>query len=418
MIMSPIIAAGMLPADQIQISLNEILRAVRTHLGMEVGFISEFHDGCRVFRHVESADGKQCIEVGGSDPLEDSYCHWVAEGKLPRLIRDPKDHPFTANFAATEQLPVGAHLSVPITLRDGRVYGTFCCFSFAPDRSLTERDLATMEAFAQIASDHIQQVIDRGIAQKTKHARIETILRECQVKMVYQPAVRIDAPRLEFMEALARFCITPYQTPDRWFAQAHEVGLGQELELLAIKTALDDGLPHLPDRVALSVNTSPDVILSPAFAYIMAAVPLDRIIVEITEHEAVTRYSALMKALAPLRAAGLRVAIDDMGAGYSSLRHILHLRPDIVKLDMTLSRGIDQDPTRRALASALVTFSRETGSQLIAEGVETGSELRALQGLGVNVVQGYLFGQPSTLAEQGDLMDLAISYDQTIRQAC
>jgi EAL domain-containing protein (putative c-di-GMP-specific phosphodiesterase class I) len=332
-----------------------------------------------VFRHVESAEGKQCIEVGGSDPLEQSYCHWVAEGKLPRLIRDPKEHPLTADILATEQLPVGAHLSVPIILRDGRVYGTFCCFSFEPDRSLTERDLATMEAFAQVASEHIQQRVDQRRARETKRARVGTLLRERGVKMVYQPAVRLDAPRIEFMEALARFYIKPYQSPDRWFAVAHEVGLGHELELLALQTAIDDGLAQSCDRISLSVNASPDVILNPAFADVLSSAPLDRIIIEITEHEAVTRYSALKKALAPLRASGMRVAIDDMGAGFSSLRHILQLRPDIVKLDLTLSQGIDKDPTRRALASALVSFSRETGSELVAEGVETACELETLR---------------------------------------
>lgn len=410
MIVMPMLAAGMVPVDETQVSLNQILRAVRTHLGMEVGFISEFHDGCRVFRHVESAHGKQCIEVGGSDPLEDSYCHWVVEGELPRLICDPRDHEFTARIAATETLPVGAHLSVPILLRDGRVYGTFCCFSRAPDRTLSQRDLATMEAFAQIASEHIQQLIDQGQERRAKRDRIEAVLREGNLAMVYQPAIRPAAPCVEFMEALARFRTMPNEPPDFWFATAHEVGLGQELELLAIRMAVADGLSRLPDRMALSVNASPEVILNPDFASVVAAAP-HRLIVEITEHEAVTRYSALRKALTPLRAAGLRVAIDDMGAGFSSLRHILHVKPDIVKLDMTLSQGIDRDPTRRALTAALVSFARETNSMLVAEGVETLSELETLKRLGVDVVQGYLFGQPAPMDEQGDLSDIASRFN-------
>ena len=402
MMMSRILTAGAMPADQE--GLNQILRAVRTHLGMDVGFISEFHDGCRVFRQVESAEGKRCIEVGGSDPLEQSYCHWIAEGQLPRLIRDPKDHPFTAQFPATELLPVGAHLSVPLKLRDGSIYGTFCCFSFEPDRSLTERDLATMEAFAQVAAEQIQQSLDAGKARNAKLSKIKAILRERNVKMVYQPAVRTDAPRVEFVEALARFYTSPYQSPDRWFATAGEVGLGQELELLAIEMALSESLPLLPERTSLSVNASPDVILSSAFASCLSSAPLNRIIVEITEHEAVSRYSALIEVLAPLREAGLRVAIDDMGAGFSSLRHILQLKPDIIKLDMSLCQGIDRDLGRRALASALRTFARETGSEIVAEGVETDLELEALRSVGVNVVQGYLFGHPRALDEQSELL--------------
>lgn len=407
MMMSPVVASRMQPADQVQVSLNEILRAVRTHLGMEVGFISEFHNGRRVFRHVESAEGKQCIEVGGSDLLEESYCHWIAEGKLPRLIQDPKDHPFTAKFAVTDGLPVGAHLSVPIKLRTGQVYGTFCCFSFQPDRSLTDRDMSTMEAFAQVAAEQIQRLLDDNQSRGAKLARIQAIVRDRNLKMVYQPAIRTDAPRIEFVEALARFYTKPYQSPDRWFAAAGEVGLGEELELLAVRAALEGGFPRLPEQTALSINASPDLILSPAFAAAIVSVPLDRLIVEITEHEAVTRYSALIKALAPLRRAGLRIAIDDMGAGFASLRHILHLKPDIIKLDMALSQGIDRDPARRALTSALLSFSRETGSQLVAEGVETPSELKTLRSLGANVVQGFLFGQPAAEVDQTDILRLA-----------
>jgi EAL domain-containing protein (putative c-di-GMP-specific phosphodiesterase class I) len=407
MFMSPIVAAQLGPTGPAPVSLNHILRAVRTHLGMEVGFISEFRGGRRVFRHVESAEGKQCIEVGASDPLEQSYCHWIAEGKLPQLIRDPKDHPFTANFAATESLPVGAHLSVPIRLREGQVYGTFCCFSFEPDRSLTDRDMATMEAFAQLAAEQIQQTMDDGRERDAKVARVKTILRERSLQMVFQPAIRTDAPCIEFLEALARFTTKPYQSPDRWFAAAGEVGLREELELLAIGQALEDGFARMPERMALSINASPDVILSHSFAAALEGAPLKRIIVEITEHDAVSRYSALIDALAPLRSAGLRVAIDDMGAGFSSLRHILLLKPDIIKLDMALSQGIDRDPARRSLASALVAFSRETGSQLVAEGVETESELHTLRNLGVKVVQGYLFGQPSAELPEMDLVRFA-----------
>lgn len=157
-----------MPADRhAPMSLDGILNAVRTHLGMDVAFISEFTDGRRVFRHVENAEDKKCIEVGASDPLEESYCHWIVRGKLPQLIRDPADHPFTASFAVTKSLPVGAHLSVPIRLRNGDIYGTFCCFSSQPDPSLTSRDLATMEAFAQLAGEQIQKAIDGDEARQT-----------------------------------------------------------------------------------------------------------------------------------------------------------------------------------------------------------------------------------------------------------
>lgn len=397
MIMSQTLQGRAVDVSTSQPSLSQILKSVRTHLGMEVGFISEFKDGRRVFRHVETADGARCIEVGGSDPLEESYCYWIAEGKLPQLICDPHDHPLTANFAATDALPVGAHLSVPIRLRDGSVYGTFCCFSFKPDKSLTERDLATMEAFAQVAAEQIQGSIDTNRARQVKLAKVQSILAERDVQIVYQPALKLNPPHVVFVEALARFRTKPYQPPNQWFATAAEVGLATELELLALNTALAE-LDQLPDRTALSINLSPEAFLSDSVKSILMTLPLDRIIVEITEHETVTNYRRLIRAIKPLRDRGLRIAVDDAGAGYSSFRHILAVAPDIIKLDMSLSRDIHADPARRALASALVTFAREIGAQLVAEGVESQAELEALSGLGVDVLQGFLLSEPVAMS--------------------
>lgn len=286
MILAPSIVANALEFD-LTSGMNQILRAVRTHLGMEVGFVSEFTEGRRVFRHVENADGKRCIEVGASDPLEESYCHWIVEGKLPQLIRDPSDHPFTERFAVTKSLPVGAHLSVPIRLRKGEVFGTFCCFSSCPDPSLTDRDLAMMEAFAQLAGEQIQQSIDADQVLQTKLNRITAILQNREMQMVYQPAIRLDSPRVEFVEALARFYAKPYRSPDQWFAVAAEVGLDTELEMLAVNLALK-GLDDLPEQCSISINVSPDTIISPEFAGALASAPLRQLILEITEHDAVS----------------------------------------------------------------------------------------------------------------------------------
>jgi EAL domain-containing protein (putative c-di-GMP-specific phosphodiesterase class I) len=106
-----------------------------------------------------------------------------------------------------------------------------------------------------------------------------------------------------------------------------------------------------------------------------------------------------MQDLARSRAQGVRIAADDTGAGYSGLQHLLRLRPNVVKLDIALTRHIDEDPARRALASALVTFADEIGAALVAEGVETVGELRALRALGIAAAQGYLLGRPGPMSE-------------------
>jgi EAL domain-containing protein (putative c-di-GMP-specific phosphodiesterase class I) len=379
--------------------IDGILRAVREHLGMEASFVSQFTNGRRVFRNVQHADGLKFVEVGDGDPLEESYCHWVAVGRLPELIRNPADHPFSGTLAATRALPVGAHLSVPLRLRDGAIYGTFCCFSRKPDRSLNQRDLSVMRAFADLAAEQIQVDLDRDHDQHLLRSRLRAILDRRGLDIVFQPAVRIDSPDVAFVEALARIDGgEPELSTEGWFEAAHGVGLGIELELLAARTALGY-LEALPAGTAMSINLSPATLLSGEMATLVSGVALERLIIEVTEHRAIGDYAEVSEALDPLRRRGLRLAVDDAGAGYASLRHILGLRPDIIKLDMSLSRGIDSDPVRRALAAALIHFAWSIGGELVAEGVESPAELSALRDLGIGIVQGHLCARPAALDE-------------------
>ena len=175
------------------------------------------------------------------------------------------------------------------------------------------------------------------------------------------------------------------------------VGLGVDLELAAISAALD-AFDTLPDGVSLSINASPEAIVSGELSNRIDPRVVHRTIVEVTEHAKVADYDALHNALAPLKAAGLRVAIDDAGAGYSGLQHIIQLAPDIIKLDMSLTRGIDRDPALRALVTAMMYYARETGAIVVAEGIEMASEMQALRRLGVHRGQGYLLGKPGPLA--------------------
>jgi EAL domain-containing protein (putative c-di-GMP-specific phosphodiesterase class I) len=122
-----------------------------------------------------------------------------------------------------------------------------------------------------------------------------------------------------------------------------------------------------------------------------------RIVMELTEQVKVDDYPRLSSALTELRLMGVRLAIDDTGAGFASLAHILKLGPDIIKLDRELTCGIDHDPVRRALAAALVTFAAHTGADIIAEGIETAAELEVLQGLGIRYGQGYFLGRPTSV---------------------
>jgi EAL domain-containing protein (putative c-di-GMP-specific phosphodiesterase class I) len=129
----------------------------------------------------------------------------------------------------------------------------------------------------------------------------------------------------------------------------------------------------------------------------LLAVNAERLVVEITEHEPVEDYDALARSLQPLRDLGVRIAIDDAGAGYASLRHTLALAPDMVKVDISLTRSIDIDRGRRAIASALISFADEMDMTIIAEGIETEAELATLLDLGVRYGQGYHLAEPAAL---------------------
>lgn len=378
--------------------LLRILHAIRLHLEMDVAFISEIVNGRRWFRHVDAKDPQGPVQVGGSDPTEASYCQRIIEGRMPELMPDACLNAEALRLAVTRQLPVGAHLSVPIRLADGRIYGTFCCFSYVPNGTLNERDLAMMRVLAGMVGEQIQQDLEQREARRQIEERIDDVVEKAALQMVYQPIIELASGRVIGFESLARFATDPVRSPDVWFAEAAQVGRAQALESLAIRMALQ-ALPQLPEDLYVAVNASPTMIVEGDLASQLQGHPLRRIVLEITEHEAVENYEDIARVVRPLQAAGLRLAIDDAGAGYASFRHILNLRPEIVKLDVSITRSIDTDNSRRALAAALCGFSRETRCSIVAEGIETAAELATIQRLGIHNAQGYHLGRPMPLPQ-------------------
>lgn len=248
-------------------------------------------------------------------------------------------------------------------------------------------------------ASHLQSRRAAVVETEERTARIERAVAGRGWHLVYQPVMDLAGRTPVGWEALARFTDPPERGPQAWFAEAAEVGLGVELELAAAEAAFA-ALRRIPADAYLAVNVSQRTVLSPSL--LEAVRPhAERIVVELTEHERVTDYPALQAALQRLRAVGVRVAIDDAGAGFASLRHILDVRPDIVKLDVSLTRGIDTDHARRALAVALISFAGEMRMTIVAEGIETAEELRVLRELGVRYGQGYHLGRPGPLEPGG-----------------
>jgi EAL domain-containing protein (putative c-di-GMP-specific phosphodiesterase class I) len=227
--------------------------------------------------------------------------------------------------------------------------------------------------------------------------RIERVLSGHLLSMAFQPIVSLADGRLVGAEALARFDFEPRRPPNEWFDEAGVVGRGVELELHAVTSALAQ-LEGMPAGAYMSVNASPLTAAGPGLARLLEVCPGHRVVLELTEHRRVGDYAMLDDALSRVRRGGVRIAADDTGAGYSGLQHLLRLRPNVVKLDIGLTRSIDTDPARRALASALVTFAGDIGAVLVAEGVESLGELQSLRALGIGAAQGYRLGRPGPIA--------------------
>ena len=267
-------------------------------------------------------------------------------------------------------------------------------------------DYAWVETTTRVVADEHGEVREivcctRPARQATPHpdgesyaacvARVGEVLRTQAIATALQPIVDLDDGSVVAYEALARFPGDPAHSPDRWFADAWHVELGVPLELLAVRAALTT-LPHLPADVALSVNASPETVAAPGFLAVLGD-DAERIVVEITESRRLDD-DAFARKLAPLRAAGVRVAIDDFGAGHASLSQVLAVSPDWIKLDLSLTRQLDDSPVARALAAAIVSFSAEVDVEVVAEGVEDAAQVETLHALGIRLAQGYRLGRP------------------------
>ncbi|HET8616166.1 MAG TPA: EAL domain-containing protein [Actinomycetales bacterium] len=226
--------------------------------------------------------------------------------------------------------------------------------------------------------------------------RVQDVLVHGGLEIALQPIIDTATGTLIGAEALSRFPRHPHITPDRWFDEAAHVGLGADLELLAITAALTSAA-RLPVSAYLSINTSPATLATGRIRHVIEQSdwPARQVIVEITEHASVDHYEDLRPAISDLRSRGVRLAVDDAGSGYASFRHILELQPDYIKLDRQIVEGIDRDPAKRALVVALVAFAREVDASIVAEGIENNDELSTIAKLGVHAAQGYHIGVPA-----------------------
>jgi EAL domain-containing protein (putative c-di-GMP-specific phosphodiesterase class I)/DNA-binding response OmpR family regulator len=315
------------------------------------------------------------------------------EGPWVEDVRDPSPVAPTAALVAADTHLVA---SAPIHA-GGIIVGLFSIGAKTDDQQRSSAHaqlLASAIDYARILEAVAGPSIAGRLDAAATRARLERILAAREFHMAVQPVVDLEMHVTVGYEALARF--DDGVAPDLRFAEATRADLGNEFELAAVAAAVA-GADALPTEAFLSVNLSPQTLISRTDVLRdMLATSGREMVVELTEHVPIDDYAVVREAVDSL---GERVvlAVDDAGAGYASLRHILELRPAFAKLDISLVRGIDADPLRQSLAAGLNYYALRTGCRLIAEGVETDAEAAALLELGIEFAQGYLFGRPEPL---------------------
>lgn len=236
--------------------------------------------------------------------------------------------------------------------------------------------------------------------RRARAEQIHAIIGAGGPRIVYQPLFDLSNGACIGAEALSRFDASPTRSPERWYEEADKAGLRVEMELTALGAALE-GLDQLPSDAFLSVNLSPMTCCSHELPEAIERSVPARIVLELTEHTRVADYPQLTSCLAPLRADGVRIAVDDAGAGFSSLSHVLALSPELIKLDVDMCRGIESDDAREALVRALADFASHIGADIVAEGIESSEQLYVLREAGVRYGQGFFLGRAQPLHGTG-----------------
>ena len=369
-----------------------------------------------------SAHGVLATAVGFVVPKRGSLQGRAARERRPQLIEDAMvDSRLTARVRSmNQQWGTRSWAAIPLTYNHHAI-GSLLLAAAEPG-AFTEADVDSMLAISEFVSALIgaqsqistllTQVMtdseERG--QRALTARfvasvmlpeaaevgelqdeLEALLAQSDgLSAVFQPMVHLASGEPIAYEGLTRFPTNASLTPQKWFITARRLGRGVAFEHAALREVLT-AAERIPDRYPVAVNLSPSAVLDPSIQELLVSV--DRpLIVEVTEHEPFPE--SLGPDLEKLRGAGIAVAVDDAGAGYASFVQLLRLRPDIIKIDGELIDGIDENPVRRAFATALKALGAELGAKIVAEAVETPAQLDTLTGLGIEYGQGFLLGRP------------------------
>ena len=400
---------------------DEIVRAgldphkvvdVVTHRAQELtrssGAVVEILDGDKLIYW--SASGSAVAQLGAHVRVDASISGLCV--KTGRVLRcDDSENDPRVDLEACRRLGLRSALVAPLPYGD-TIIGVLKVIAPAANAYNAE-DVRTLELLSALIGATLSHAVHHASVEAALNSKVEAdklvsdehealrervldVIEREAFDMVFQPVIELDSGRTVGFEALARFTASPSMTPDRWFNDALQTGLGLKLELTVARRALQ-ALPRVPDGAYLSINVSPEAAASAEIERLCKEHEPGRIILEITEHSFVEDYLILSERTRALRREGVRLAIDDAGAGFASLRHVLRLEPDLIKLDISITHGIDTQVRHQSLASAMLTFAQGTSASIVAEGIETEGELATLRRLGVAYGQGHYLGYPGAL---------------------
>lgn len=384
-------------------AVRRVLALARENLAMDVGYFGTFDGSTQTYEVVERVPGPGPA-VGPAEgsrlPVEQTLCWQVVTGRMGSIVGDTRAERVSRDLPPVTEQGVAAYLGVPVHA-DGELMGMLCLVAGEARPELSGPDLAAMRLFAQVVALELteRQPADGQEQEELELVRAALDPASPDAVVVFQPVARIG-PRLRedrlavrSVEALSRFPRAPGVPVEHWFDLAWRHGLGVDLELAAIERGLA-ALTLLPEQVRLALNASPETIASSRLRDAIPAAEAHRITLELTEHVVLEDYEALRPGLDQVRALGVSLAIDDLGSGTSNLQHVLELAPELVKVDLSITVGVETDPRRRALLAALVAFARDVGIVLVAEGVEDASTAGQLDRLGVRFGQGNWLSEP------------------------
>lgn len=403
---------GLLNVDPSAVGFERILELAHKYLGLDAVYVAELEAEDLVFRAVAGDAASFGVDVATRIPAADTYSKRLVDGVIPQLITDTSREPGVASLPVTERYAMRAFIGAPLRLSDGSVYGTLTGVNHAPDPTLGERDVRFMAMLGEL----IVSGLDAQRSNDRARTELSNLIANADVEMNFQPVVDLRSGDTLGVEALARFPVS-FGPPEQLFASAERLGLGLELERLTISEAWKEIERMAPEQF-VAFNVSPKSLLHLAkIAQKRSDIPLSQVVVEVTEQTIVENYSDLRNVLGPLRDRGLRIAVDDAGAGYASLRHIVELQPDFIKIDRSLVHGVADDEVRKVAIEAFVLLSRSLGITIIAEGIEQPREMLVLRSLGVQAAQGYLFGRPQPGQTQNghSVRHLAVVADNQVR---